>query len=65
MFNAIMKNKEQIITVLCFIGCFALGLYFGILATQKEYERRALELPKKECYTNKDLEHILFNEIQE
>jgi hypothetical protein len=60
-----MKNKEQIILVLSLIGCFMLGLYFGILATQKEYERRALELKEKDCFSNRDIEHILFNEPQE
>jgi hypothetical protein len=60
-----MKNINQIILVLCIIGSFGLGLYFGILAAQEEYERRALELPEKDCFTNRDIEHILFNEPQE
>jgi hypothetical protein len=60
-----MKNITQIILILCIIGSFGLGLYFGILATQDEYEKRALEQGKKECYTNQDLEIILFGEIQE
>jgi hypothetical protein len=57
-----MKNTDQIITVLCLIGCFALGIYVGITATQTEYERRALELADDvECYSNRDIEHILYN----
>jgi beta-lactamase regulating signal transducer with metallopeptidase domain len=56
-----MKNINQIILILSIIGCFALGLYFGILATQKEYERRALELKEKDCFSNRDIEHILYN----
>jgi hypothetical protein len=61
-----MKNKEQIIFVLSILGCFGLGLYFGILLTQKEYEDRASELADDvECFSNKDIEHILFNKPAE
>lgn len=56
-----MKNITQIILVLCIIGSFGLGLYFGILATQDEYKRRSLEIPEKDCFNNRDVEHILYN----
>lgn len=60
-----MKNTTQIILVLSIIFTFMLGIIVGIVVTQNEYEIRALELPEKECYSIRDIEHILFNESQE
>lgn len=57
-----MKNKDQILLILSIIITFMLGIYVGITVTQKEYEHRALELADDiECFTNRDIEHILYN----
>jgi hypothetical protein len=39
------------------------GFLIGQGTTEKEYKRRALELPDDvECFSNRDIEHILYNE---
>jgi len=54
-----------VITVLLFI-CFLSflgGIFIGQKAKQTEIEKRALEI-NKECYTNQDIELIIFNKSQ-
>ena len=63
----------SIIVVLLFICFFSLigGIYIGQKSKQTEIENRANEVLKrsvnkieKDCYTNEDIEIILFNETQ-
>ncbi len=54
-----MKNSNQIILVLSIILVFMLGLILGILAAKEEYKNRYLELPKKECYSNKEIQQLI------
>jgi len=50
-------------TFLLILTAFIVGMLSGRKLTEKEYLRRALELPDDiECFTNQDIEHILFNE---
>lgn len=57
-----MKNIDQIILVLSIITSFALGIYIGATVAENETKRRALELADDvECYSNRDIEHILYN----
>lgn len=60
-----MKNVQQILLVLCIIFTFMLGIYIGITVTQNEYEKRALEVKDKDCYSIRDIEYILFKGSQE
>lgn len=54
-----MKNKDLIILMICVIGTFIMGLGLGILAAKEEYKNRYLQLPKKECYTNKEIKQLI------
>ena len=52
--------------VICFIGLlFTVKTKAGLTTTKSTPETRALELGKKECYTNQDIEYIVFGQIQE
>ena len=50
--------------ILLAFAVFILGIWAGNYLTQKQYLKRALELPEKDCFSNRDIEHILFNEPQ-
>ena len=50
--------------VVVMIICFFLGVYSGEKTKQTEIEKRANKLPIKECYTNQDIELIIFNQHQ-
>lgn len=51
---------------LCFlcVALFITGIWIGGELTKSEYLRRAKEIPEKDYFTNRDIEHILFNEPQ-
>ena len=51
------------ITVVLFLFYF-LGFYAGERKKQQEIKNRAKQI-NKECYTNQDIEIIVFGEIQE
>lgn len=61
-----MKNLlTNTITLLVLILCLMyVSLIFGEKNKQEEIEKRALTL-QKECYTQREIEMIIFNEIQE
>ena len=44
---------------------FSLGFYFGEKSKQTDIEIHAKEIKQKECYTQQDIELIIFNKIQE
>lgn len=54
-----MKNSNQIVLISSIILVFMLGLILGIFAAKEEYKNRYLELPKKECYTNKEIKQLI------
>lgn len=58
-----MKVYQQITLLVILSVMF--GVCAGITITQQVYENRANEIPEKECYSIRDIEHILFNESQE
>ena len=49
-------------TLLLIVAIFFAGLMAGSYLTKKQYVKRSLELPEKDCFSNQDIEHILFNE---
>lgn len=57
--------KNAIILIFCFLTVFTLAFKLGEDTRQNEIERRALELPEKDDFSNIDIEHILFNLPQE
>ena len=68
-----MRNiLEAVVIVVLFGLTFSLGFYFGEKSKQTDIEYRALKtfvktdtLKTKTCYTQQDIELIIFNEIQE
>jgi uncharacterized protein YneF (UPF0154 family) len=38
-----------------------IGINVGAYVMQKQYIKRALEIPEKDEFTNQDIEHILYN----
>ena len=61
-----MRNiLEAVIIGLLFGLTFSLGFYFGEKSKQTDIEIRANKVKQKECYTQQDIELIIFNEIQE
>lgn len=49
-------------TILLIVAIFFAGLITGNYLTKKQYVKRSLELTEKDCFSNRDIEHILFNE---
>jgi lipopolysaccharide export system protein LptC len=47
--------------VLTLIAGFFIGINLGAWLKQKQYVKRALEIPEKDTFTNQDIEHILYN----
>lgn len=60
-----MNTKTTFTIIICCSITFLCGIYAGGKMTEKEYLKRALELPEKDYFSNRDIEHILFNEPQE
>lgn len=61
-----MKNiLEAVVIVVLFGLTFSLGFYFGEKSKQTDIEIRANKVKQKECYTQQDIELIIFNKIQE
>ncbi len=54
--------KNLIIASVLTIGIFLTGIYVGIETTKNQYLNRAAHLSEKDFFTNRDIEHILFNE---
>jgi len=54
-----MKNKDLITLVLCMIITLVMGLLLGIKAAKEGIKNRYLELPKKECYSNKEIQQLI------
>lgn len=52
--------------VVIVVTAFLIGFYSGQHHERKETlkRKRALEIPEKDVFTNRDIEHILFNEPQ-
>ena len=66
------SDSKAVIIGLLFGATFSLGFYFGKKSKQTDIEYRALKtfiktdtLKTKTCYTQQDIELIIFNEIQE
>lgn len=53
-----------IFIVVATLSFYLLGFYAGERNKQREIENRAKQI-NKECYTNQDIELIIFGEIQE
>ena len=61
-----MRNiLEAVIIGLLFGLTFSLGFYFGEKSKQTDIEIRANKVKQKECYTQQDIELIIFNKVQE
>jgi len=67
-----MKTPTQVFLAVLFFLCFLLGVWAGKNNKQKEIENRAIQtfvatdtLKTKTCYTQQDIELIIFNKIQE
>jgi uncharacterized membrane protein len=59
-----MKNLIiSVVIVAVSFSFYILGFYAGKRDKQTEIENRAKEL-NKECYTNQDIEYIIFKESQ-
>jgi uncharacterized membrane protein len=59
-----MKNLiEAVVIVIVLYSFYFLGFSAGKKEKQTEIENRAKEL-NKECYTNQDIEYIIFKESQ-
>ena len=56
---------KAIILGILFGLTFSLGFYFGEKSKQTDIEIRANNVKQKECYTQQDIELIIFNKIQE
>jgi len=54
--------KNLIIAVVLILALFIVGIYVGAEITKNEYNIRASHLDEKDCFSNQDIEHILFNE---
>jgi len=62
-----MKIVIAMVVILLFIivaATYQLGFQRGISSKQKEIESRVLRTPEKDCYTEKELEIMLFGEPQ-
>ena len=60
-----MKNLiEAFFILVVTLSFYLLGFYAGERNKQQEIKNRAKQI-NKECYTNQDLEVIIFNQIQE
>lgn len=61
-----MKSDiKAVILGLLFGLAFSLGFYLGEKNKQTDIEIRANKVKQKDCYTQQDIELIIFNEIQE
>jgi len=59
-----MKKDIYILLALVFGLCvfaFLIGKSAGIEQTKTEYQNRSLHLKEKDYFTNRDIEHILYN----
>lgn len=48
-------------TVCMLIIAFLIGINVGSWRKEKQYFKRASEIPEKDVFTNQDIEHILYN----
>ena len=51
-----MKNLKDFMFILALVLCCVVFYVMGLMARQQTVKDRALELGKKECYTNQDTE---------
>ena len=58
-----MKKVDFVYVVLIFLIGYSFGKFIGGKKKEAEIKNRAKEI-KKDCYTNEDLELIIFNEKQ-
>jgi hypothetical protein len=56
---------KKFIVMACVMLIFIIAFKLGQDNRQDEMERRSLELAEKDCFSNQDIEHILFNLPQE
>jgi len=61
----VMEKVRDFMFFVALALLFIIGFVMGNVSTREETKVRALELGKKECYTNQDIEIIVFGEIQE
>ena len=59
-----MKKVGFGYVILTFLVAYSFGKFIGGKKEQTEIENRAKQI-NKECYTNQDLEIIIFNQTQE
>lgn len=59
-----MKKVGFGYVLLTFLVAYSFGKFVGGKKEQTEIENRAKQI-NKECYTNQDLEIIIFNQVQE
>ena len=53
---------KKVCIVLLILTTFVSGVFIGAKGRQKVLEERALKLPDDiECFTNQDIEYILYN----
>jgi uncharacterized membrane protein len=58
-----MKKVDFVYVVLIFLIGYSFGKFIGGEKKETEIENRAKEL-NKECYTNQDIEYIIFKQSQ-
>jgi uncharacterized membrane protein len=58
-----MKKVDFVYVVLIFLIGYSFGKFIGGEKKETEIENRAKEL-NKECYTNQDIEYIIFSQSQ-
>jgi len=56
-----MKKDLTIMTILTIV-LFVVGIYIGASMQRNSFLERSKHLAEKEFFTNRDIEHILFNE---
>jgi len=49
-----------LVVSLCFLA-FLIGKSQGINQTKTEYIQRSKNIPEKDVFTNRDIEHVLYN----
>lgn len=55
--------KELILTIVCICGLLYISFISGEKSKEREIRDRAKDI-NKECYTNEDIEKIIFNASQ-
>ena len=60
-----MREQINSLKLLAVIVVFILGLFVGSRMHQKDVRDRALTIEDKDCYSNQEVEYIIFGQIQE